>query len=94
MAVHFLFQAFLFINIIKQDIHMLPIAAQTAGPNELTFFEGTHGYPGGNIGYTNSKFLIFQKIQVFSQKWIFSKFKRLFLNLIFKNFTGNAGPFS
>ena len=44
------------IHIIKQDIrlyiyiYMLPIAGQTAGPNGLTFFEGTHGYSGGNIG--------------------------------------------
>ena len=25
---------------------MFPIAGQTAGPNELKFFEGTHGYLG------------------------------------------------
>ena len=25
---------------------MLAIAGQTGGPNGLTFFEGTHGYPG------------------------------------------------
>ena len=25
---------------------MLAIAGQTAGPNGLKFFEGTHGYPG------------------------------------------------
>ena len=29
---------------------MFPIADRTAGPNGLTFFEGTHGYPGTNIG--------------------------------------------
>ena len=26
------------------------IVGRTAGPNWLTFVEGTHGYPGGNIG--------------------------------------------
>ena len=30
--------------------YMLAIAVQTAGPNGLTFFEGTHGCPGSNIG--------------------------------------------
>ena len=35
---------------------MLAIAGQTAGPNWLTFFEGTHGYPGGSIGLKNSFF--------------------------------------
>ena len=29
---------------------MSVIAGQTAGPNWMTFFEGTHGYPGGDIG--------------------------------------------
>ena len=29
---------------------MFPIAGQTAGPNGLTFFEGTHWLPGGDIG--------------------------------------------
>ena len=29
---------------------MLAIAGQTDGPNGLKLFEGTHGYPGGNIG--------------------------------------------
>ena len=29
---------------------MYPIAGQTAGPNGLTFFDGTHGYPGFNKG--------------------------------------------
>ena len=29
---------------------MLAIAGKTAEPNGLNFFEGTHGYPGGNIG--------------------------------------------
>ena len=29
---------------------MSDIAGQTAGPNGLTFFEETHGYPRGNIG--------------------------------------------
>ena len=31
-------------------------AGQTAGPKGLTYFEGSHGYPGGNVGK-----LIFQK---------------------------------
>ena len=35
---------------------MFPIADITAGPNGLDFFEGTHGYPGGNIGQKNYKF--------------------------------------
>ena len=30
-------------------INMSAIAGQTAGPNGLTFFEGTHEYPGGNV---------------------------------------------
>jgi len=40
---------------------MFPIADRTAGPNELIFFEGTHRYPGTNIGQKNSKICIFQK---------------------------------
>ena len=28
-------------------MYMLAIAGQTGGPNGLTFFEGTHGVPGG-----------------------------------------------
>ena len=28
---------------------MLAVADQTAEPNGLTFFEGTHRYPGSNI---------------------------------------------
>ena len=31
-------------------ICMSAIAGQTAGPNGLTFFEGTLEYPRGNIG--------------------------------------------
>ena len=26
--------------------YVIAIAGQTAGPNGLNFFEGTHGYPG------------------------------------------------
>ena len=29
---------------------MLRIAGQTAGPNGVTFFVDTHGWPGGVIG--------------------------------------------
>ena len=36
------------INLIAH-IYMSAVAGQTAGPNWLTFFEGTQGYPGGNI---------------------------------------------
>ena len=32
------------------------MAGQTAGPNGLKFFEGTQGYPGGNIGQKNPTF--------------------------------------
>jgi len=28
--------------------YMFPISGQTAGPNWLTFFVDTHGYPGGD----------------------------------------------
>ena len=31
-------------------MYMFPIAGQTAGPNGMTFFKGTEGYPGGNKG--------------------------------------------
>ena len=34
---------------------MFPIARQTAGQNGLIFFEGTHGYPGGEHMVKNSK---------------------------------------
>ena len=37
------------IYLIKLFANMLAIAGQTAGLNELTFFEGTHGCPGCNI---------------------------------------------
>ena len=47
-------QQILDIYIIKQDIliyiYMLPIAGQTAGPIELTFFVDTHGWPGSVKG--------------------------------------------
>jgi len=35
---------------------MLSIAGQTAGPNELTFFVNTHGWPWGLTSQKNSKF--------------------------------------
>ena len=31
-------------------VYMLDLAGQTAEPNWLKLFEGTLGYPGGNIG--------------------------------------------
>ena len=34
------------IQIITQDVYIFPIAGQTAGPNGLTFFVETYGYPG------------------------------------------------
>ena len=39
-----------YIYIIKQDIHMLPIAGQTAGPNGLKFCVDTQRWPGGVFG--------------------------------------------
>ena len=60
---------------------MFPIAGQTAGPNGLTFFEGTHEYPGGNIGKKIQKFEFFKNRNIFSSN-------------IFYYSTGNAGPFS
>ena len=36
---------------------MLAIADQTAQPKWLTFFEGTHEYPCGNINHKNRFFL-------------------------------------
>ena len=47
---------YLYNKAICSYIYMSVIAGQTAGPKGLTFFEGTHGYPGGNVGK-----LIFQK---------------------------------
>ena len=43
---------------------MLAKAGQTAGPNGLTFFEGTHGYPEGPQGIKIflSKIFFFSKI--------------------------------
>jgi len=35
---------------------MLAIAGQTAGPNGLTFVEGTHGLPGSNMNKRNRHF--------------------------------------
>ena len=32
-------------------IYMLAKAGQTTTPNGLIFFEGTHGCPGGNLGF-------------------------------------------
>ena len=40
---------------------MLTIAGQTAAPSWLKFFEGTHGYTGGDKGKKN----FFFKIQIF-----------------------------
>ena len=34
----------------KTFVYMLPLAGLTAGPNELIFFVGTHGWRGGGIG--------------------------------------------
>ena len=41
---------------------MLAVTGQTAGPNGMTFFKGTHGYPKGNIGKKNN---FFSKINFF-----------------------------
>ena len=44
---------------------MFPIAGQTAGPNGLTFFEGTQGYPGNN-----------KELRAKLQNFIFQLFKK------------------
>ena len=44
---------------------MFPIAGQTAGPNGLTFFEGTQGYPGGNKAKNSKFFHFFLQIFIF-----------------------------
>jgi len=41
---------YLYNKALRSYICMLTIAGQKAGPNGLTFFEGTHGYLGGAIG--------------------------------------------
>ena len=38
---------------------MLPIAGQTAGPNELKFFVDTHGWPGGDMAKKCKFFVLF-----------------------------------
>ena len=38
---------------------MFPIAGQTAGPIGLNFFEDTHGWPGGVIGYKKIEIFFF-----------------------------------
>ena len=68
-------------------IYMLAIAGQTAGPNRQTFFEGTHGWPGSNVGLRNCNFLS-PNIFFIGWKRIFSK------SSIFKNSSGNVGHFS
>ena len=45
---------------------MLPIAGQKAGPNELKFCVGTHGWPGSVIGLKNRFSPIFKKKIFFS----------------------------
>ena len=37
---------------------MFAIAGQNGWTNFAEHFEGTHGYPGGNISYQNSFFLL------------------------------------
>ena len=45
---------------------MLPIASQTAGPNGLTLFVDTHGWPVGVTGLKHLKFFFhFFFIQIF-----------------------------
>jgi len=77
--------------IIKQDIRicMLYIAGQTAGPNWLIFFEGSHGYPGANIGtkirfFFQTLFLISRALQLVLH--IIIKIKSLRLVLILSDF--------
>ena len=41
---------YLSINKTRPSYYMFPLAFQTTGPNGLKFVEGTHGYPGGDIG--------------------------------------------
>ena len=50
-------------------LSMLAIAAQTAEPNWLIFFEGNHGHPGGPGGNKGSKIdFLFFKNRNFSSK--------------------------
>ena len=69
----------LLIWIIKLLAHIylfsLALAGQMAGPIGLTFFEGTHGCPVGNIGLKNSKF--FFKSNLFSLKFDFKEIPRV-----------------
>ena len=44
---------------------MFPIAGQTAGPNGLTFFVDTHGWPTGVVGLKKIKFKNLKKIKFF-----------------------------
>ena len=40
-------------SILKNNtlIYIFPVGGQTAGPNGLTCFEVTHGYPGGKLDH-------------------------------------------
>ena len=44
---------------------MLPIASQTAGPNGLTLFVDTHGWPVGVIGLKHLNFFFSFFIKIF-----------------------------
>jgi len=61
---------------------MFPLAGQTAGPNGVTFFVGTHGKPWGDKDIKKLDF--------------FQNFKFIFINLFKNNFfsTSNGGSFS
>ena len=61
---------------------MLAIAGQTADPNWLIFFEGTHGHPGGPGGNKGSKihFLFFKNRNFSSNLEKFENSNYFFVN--------------
>ena len=50
------------------------MVAQTAGPIGLKFFEGTYGYPGGNLGKTKFKCVFSKTFFISGINYFFSKF--------------------
>jgi len=52
---------------------MLAIAGKTAGPNNLTFVEGTHGCKGSNIGKKAAFFQINKKYFFYRQRLVLYK---------------------
>ncbi len=54
-------------------VYMLAIAGKTAGPNNLTFVEGTHGCKGSNIGKKAAFFQINKKYFFYRQRLVLYK---------------------